>query len=148
MSRLLYSLAALVALTLGLHAADPDPVERALAVQQALATADRHLTAYATAEAVAVLEGQLANADGSRSFLDALRRGYAAELGQLEAAPNNDPVRVLQLRRKLGLLGGSGAVAETPAAPATEPAPTAVVVDALGEARVLFQQGKHAEAAA
>ena len=145
MPRPLLPLAAVIVGSFCLHAAEPDPVERALAVQHALATAERHLTANAPAEAVAVLEAQLPNADGSRAFLDALRRGYTAELTHLETVPSADPARVLQLRRKLGLLGGTGAVAD---APAVSPEPAAPAADPLGDARALFQLGKHAEAAA
>lgn len=133
-------------------ASGQDPVERSLALQQAIAAAEKHLAADRPAEAVAALEAQLPNADGRPVFLDALRRAYAAELKQLEAVPN--PERAAALARRLALLGempttpvAAVTLPEAPAvaAPMVAPAPDAGV--AVAEARTLFQQGKYAEAA-
>jgi hypothetical protein len=142
MSRSLAPVALLLALTA--VAAGQDPVERALGVQQAIATAEKHLAADRAAEAVAVLEAQLPHADGRAPFLDALRRAYAAELKQLERTPNAE--RAAALARRLALLG---AEPTTPVA-VTLPEAPAVAAPApdTGEARALFNQGKYAEAAA
>src|SRR5205814_5370933 len=93
----------------------PDAVERALAVQKAIAAARQHLAANAPAEAVAVLEPRVADADGNRTFLALLRDAYVAELKQLETNPAADPARLAQARRRLNLIGGAAA-----AAPAAE----------------------------
>lgn len=116
-----------------------DPVDRELAIQAVLAAADEHLAAGKPAEAVAALEGRLADADGHRPYLAALRKAYAAALAQ----PEVEPARAEQMRRRLELLGGSPTVpvAAVAAAPAAE-------ADPVREARGLFKQGKYAEAAA
>ncbi|MBN9517453.1 hypothetical protein J0H58_02870 [bacterium] len=132
-------------------ASGQDPVERSLALQQAIATAEKDLAADHPADAVAALEAQLPNADGRPAFLDALRRAYTAELKQLERTPNPD--RAAALTRRLALLGGGEATApvaavtlpETPVVAAPMVAPDAG--GAVAEARALFQQGKYAEAA-
>jgi hypothetical protein len=135
-----------------LQAADPGPIDRTLAVQKAMAEAKDLLTANKSAEAVGVLETQLAQADGSRAFLDLLRSAYAAEVKRLQLA-GADPKRVAEVRAKLGLLG---APAEPPAAPAAAPAPVVAAsepapkpaedgskaLDALKQAKDLFLQAR------
>lgn len=136
MPRLLLPVAVVVCTSLNLTAADP--VERELVIQAALAAADDHLAAGKPAEAVAALEARLADADGHRGYLAALRKAYTAAL----AAPDADPARAAQYKRKLDLLGGSPTVpvaAVVPASPAE--------ADPLPEARALFKAGKYAEAA-
>lgn len=144
MSRCLVALA-LVALAAPLVGGQ-DSVERSLGLQRAIAAAEKHLAADRPADAVAALEAQLPNADGRPAFLDALRRAYAAELKQLERAP--DPARAAALARRLRLLGepepAAPVVADAPPVAAPAPAPAADVA----EARELFRQGKYAEAAA
>jgi hypothetical protein len=108
------------------RAADPGPLDRSLAVQTAMAQARDLLTANKSAEAVAALEKQLPNADGSRGFLDLLRSAYAAEVKRLQLA-GADPKAVTDVRTKLTLLGGS---AEPPAAEAPPAAPAPAVVPA------------------
>ncbi len=155
------SLAVLVSLSCSLFAADPRPdsVERVLGLQQAIADAGKLLNEGKSAEAVAILEAKLANADGNRAFLDLLRRGYNAELQRLETSPNTDPATLAMARRKLELLGGPVAIAKPQAAPAEPQAargpvnpfrPTVVPVepDLLHEARELFKSGEYAQAAA
>ncbi|MFO0800396.1 MAG: hypothetical protein U0804_23250 [Gemmataceae bacterium] len=152
MSRSLAPLALVLALAAA--ATGQDPVERALGVQQAIAAAEKHLAADRAAEAVAVLEAQLPNADGRAPFLDALRRAYAAELKQLERAPNAE--RAAALARRLALLGAEATMTvaavlpDAPAAAESLPDAPAVAAPApsTGEARALFNQGKYAEAAA
>ncbi len=125
----------------------PDPVERALAVQSAMATADKHLASNAPAAAAAVLEAQLANADGNPALLDRLRRAYTTELRQLEAGQAADPNRVTLLRRKLDQLGS-----EQPSvtAPVVAPPMSPAHVDeasVVAEARALFKDHRYAAAA-
>ncbi|MBX9585019.1 MAG: hypothetical protein K2X87_32335, partial [Gemmataceae bacterium] len=137
MPRLLPPLAVVVCLSPSLTAADP--VERELAIQAALAAADEHSAANRPADAVAALEARLADADGHKAYLAALRKAYAAAL----AAPDLDPARAEQLKRKLALLGGPPTVPVS-----AEVTPPATEADPLRDARVLFKQGKYAEAAA
>jgi hypothetical protein len=137
--------------------ADPTPIDRALALQIAIADARDLLTAHKPADAIALLEKNLPHADGSRAFLDLLRSAYAAEVKRLQIA-NADPAKVADLRTKLMLIGGSAElgtvtaavvkaepVAVTPpppvAAPALDPAPSAAL-DSLRQAADLFNQGK------
>jgi hypothetical protein len=153
MSRSLLSAPAVLLLAAAAFA--QEPVERTLAVQNALAAAEKHLAADHPADAVAAHEAQLPSADGRPAFLDALRRAYAAELKHLEKNPS--PERAAALARRLALLGTEpttpvAAVALPEVAPATTAAPSAAVAPApataVAEARTLFQQGKYAEAAA
>src|SRR5438309_5781004 len=95
---------ALAVLTLHVTAADPTPVERHLALQKAMAAARQYLDVNMPTEAVAALEAELANADGSKPFLNLLRDAYLAELYRLEKADTPDPAKVERVRRKLGLL--------------------------------------------
>lgn len=137
--------------------ADPTPLDRALALQNALADARDLLTAHKSADAIALLEKNLPSADGSRAFLDLLRSAYAAEIKRLQIA-NADPAKVADLRTKLTLIGGSAelgagsaeAVKAEPvsappplpvAVPTVEPAPNAAL-DSLRQAADLFNQGK------
>ena len=143
---------ALFVVPLAVLAADPDPVEKALSLQKAMASAEQYLTANMPAEAVSVLEAEVGNADGNKAYLALLRRAYAADLRQLEAAANPDANRVAQTRRKLNLLGGPDA-APAPAAVLAPPAgimPVAAPAtdDVLRDARTLFNQGKYADAVA
>lgn len=106
-------------------AADPTPVERQLAVQAAMASARKYLDSQMPTEAVAALEKEVANADGSKAFLALLREAYLAELYLQEKTPNADPEKLAQTRRKLLLVGGlspTGA-AVPPAKPEPKPLP-------------------------
>jgi hypothetical protein len=147
---------------LGAFGADPTPVEKQLAVQTAIASARKYLESQMPTEAVAALEKEVANADGSKAFLTLLREAYVSELYQLEKAPNADPERLAQTRRKLALVGGQPPKpAEAPAPPAplpTDPGPslvapivTAPVVevgpaDSAADAVAAFKKGYFAEA--
>jgi hypothetical protein len=101
----------------------PDAVEKALALQKAMAAARQYLTANQPAEAVVVLETQLGTADGNRVYLALLRDAYVAELKRLELGGSPDPAAVAKVRRKLGLLGDPG----------PSPQEVAVVADAPTE---------------
>jgi hypothetical protein len=141
MPRLPFSLAALITLPLALVASDPKPdgVERAVAVQQAMAAAEQYLAGNMPGEAVAVLEGQLDRADGSRAFLALLRRAYAAELKQLEMTPTADPDRLARVRKMLDLIGAPKADE-----PATQ---VASAEDPAGGADAEFKKGNYERAA-
>lgn len=136
------------------RAADPGPIDRTLAVQTAMAEAKDLLTANKSAEAVAALEAQLPNADGSRAFLDLLRFAYAAEVKRLQLS-GADPKQVANVRTKLALLGGRAeppappapAVSPAPVVAASEPAPkptaeTNKALEALRQAKDLFNQAR------
>jgi tetratricopeptide (TPR) repeat protein len=154
MSRPVAALAVLLILPFAATAADPDPVEKALSLQKAMASAEQFLAANMPAEAVGVLEAELSNADGNKAYLAQLRRAYAAEVRQLELSPTADPNRLAQSRRKLTLLGGpepavaAAAVIAPPTgvAPVVLPAVAPAGDDQLRDARALFTQGKYAEA--
>lgn len=136
-------------------ATDPSRVDRALALQSAIADAKDLLTVHKSADAVAVLEKQLPFADGSRAFLDTLRSAYSAEIKRLQIA-NTDPGRVADLRTKLALLGVTVADEPKPTPePATKTVPVSAPVatpvsapppdaglDALKQAADAFNQGK------
>ena len=138
MSRPLLPLAVLITVPFAAFAQDrTDPVERAIVVQRAMAAAQDYLNANMPAEAVAVLEPQLSNADGHPGFLPLLRRAYTGEVKRLETAPKPDAARVAEVRRRLDLL--------QPPAAAPQAADGA---ELLRDARALFKQAKYAEAAA
>ena len=117
MSRSLAVGALLLSISVG-FADDPTPLEKSLAVQKAMATARQYLDVNMPAEAVAALEAEVPHADGNKTFLNLLREAYLAELHQVEKAPKPDAARVAQLRRNLGLLGGTVPTSK----PATHPA--------------------------
>ena len=140
------------------RAADTGPIDRSLAVQSAMAEAKDLLTANKSAEAVAALEKQLPNADGSRAFLDLLRSAYASEVKRLQLS-GADPKQVADVRTKLTLLGGSAepaappvaapapAVPPAPVVAASEPAPKLAAepnkaLEALKQAKDLFNQAR------
>ena len=151
MARLFLPVALIVALPL--TALADDPLERAVAVQKAIAAAEQYLAAGSSAEAVAVLEPQVSNADGSRAFLAVLRKAYAADLKAAESAATADPARVARARKMVALLGpepaGPMATLPEPAVlPVAAAAPAADGNDVLRDARALFKQGRYADAAA
>jgi hypothetical protein len=100
-------------------------LDHTLALQQAMAEARELLTANKTSAAVAVLEKQLASADGNRGYLELLRSAYAAEVKRLQLA-NADPKQIADIRTKLSLLGGSAPATAPPPPPmpAVTPAPS------------------------
>lgn len=113
-----------------LQAAEPTPIDKALAIQTAMAEAKDHLTANLAAEAIAVLEAQLPYADGNRAFLDLLRSAYVARIKKLQVTAG-DPGEMANIRTKLKLLGFTvipgepestpASVAPSVSAPATPP---------------------------
>ena len=75
------------------------------AVQRAMGAAREHLKANRSAEAIAVLEAELLNADGNASFLDLLRGAYAARLRELESR-KADAATLEAVQRRLRALTG------------------------------------------
>jgi hypothetical protein len=115
---------ALALFVLPAAAADPNPIERQLAVQKAMATARQFLELNMPTDAVAALEAEITSADGSKAFLTLLREAYLAELYRLEKAETPDAAKVEQVRRKLALLGGAVPVSKSaPVAPPVSPSP-------------------------
>lgn len=156
MSRRLSGLVGLVLLaqpTLALDAevSKPPVVERAVSLQRAMAEARDLLAANKPANAAAVLEAQLQNADGNKAFLGLLRDVYAEELKANAHSPAT-AARTALVRERLILLGESPpATVEAPARNPWRndpPAAPAVERDVAREAAVAFQQGRHADAAA
>ena len=114
---------------LPVFSADPQTplIERQLAVQNAMVSARKYLDAKMPVEAVAALEKELSNADGSKAYLNLLREAYLAELYQLENTPNANPDHLTQTRRSSRLLDGqppkdAPTVDASPALPKVPPA--------------------------
>lgn len=142
MSRCLVSLFALLLLVLPTFAQPPRPaiIERAAALQRAMADARDALATQRPAEASALLEAHLTNAEGNKAFLGLLRDVYTEELKAMgPTAP-----RAALVRERLILLGGTPPTAEATAAPMAVP----VERDFAREAAVAFQKQNWSEAAA
>lgn len=148
MSRVAPALLVLLVVPLVALSRDPDPVEKALALQKSMESAEKFLAANMPGEAVDVLEAEISNADGNRAYLTLLRRAYAAEVRFLESKPTADANRLAQMRRKLNLLGGPDPGANAVASPVGVALPVMgpAAADALGNARNQFKQGRYAEA--
>ena len=118
--------ALIVALVFVPFAIAADPVEKQLALQKAMATAQQCLQQRSPAEAVTALEGELSNADGNKTFLNLLRDAYLSELAVLMKDPAANADRLSQVRRKLDLLVGMKPAAALPAtsAPTAAPSPS------------------------
>ena len=86
--------------------ADPASVEKQIAIQKAMATARQYLQVNMPSEAVALLEAELASADGNKAFLTLLKEAYLNELSVLLKDPNANASRLAQVRRCLNLLIG------------------------------------------
>ncbi len=141
-------------------AADPTPVEKQLAVQSAMETARKYLDAQMPSEAVAALEKEVSNADGSKTYLTLLREAFLAELYRLEKVTPPDTERLAQTRRKLSLLGGEPRPIVVPATGSLPPplASTEMPTGALqpplaktendfaADAVTAFKKGNYAEA--
>lgn len=96
------------------------PVEKQLTIQAAMASARKSLDVQRPADAIAILEKELVNADGNKAFLNLLREAYLAELYQLEKNPDANAERLSQTRRRLALLGSPSPKVDSPP-PATPP---------------------------
>lgn len=105
-------------------AADPGPVEKQLAIQNAMADAQQHLKNGMPGKAVEALEGELSNADGNKAYLAMLKQAYLSEMGQLMKDPAANDTRLRQIRRNLDVMnGGKPVVTPVPAAIPTVAAP-------------------------
>ncbi|HSQ57877.1 MAG TPA: hypothetical protein VLM40_19290, partial [Gemmata sp.] len=155
-SRLLVVLA-IPFLALSATAADPNPIEKQLAVQKAMATARQFLELRMPDDAILALEAEVANADGNKAFLTLMREAYLAQLYRLENAADPDAAKVEKVRRKLALLGGAVPVSkpegkgETPAPPRPATTPDQLArpagSDRVAEAVAAFNNGDWANAA-
>jgi hypothetical protein len=143
---------------------EPTPVEKQLAVQTAMADARKYLDSQMPTEAVTALEKEIPNADGNKSFLAILREAYLAELYRLEKAPNTDPEKLAQTRRKLLLVGGQEPKPAEAPKPLPEPdlgpsivppvvgemppaaSPSATAKPGVAEAVAAFKSGNYVEA--
>lgn len=149
MLRPLGPLAGLLVVASLVTAADPSPIDKALAIQRAMAEAKAYLTANQPADAVKSLEGVLASINGDADFLVMLRQAYGDELKQQKVSRKPDGARIADLESKLAILTKNDTkppVAETPAPkPAEE-------IDLVKQATDLFnaarsQPAKFADAA-
>lgn len=139
MSRSLSSLFVLLAFAASAFAEPrPPAVERAAALQRAMADARDALDARKPAQAAAILEAQLANAEGNKAFLGLLRDVYTEELRTMGTAP-----RAAMVRERLILLGGTPSAEVLAEAPKPSAAPER---DLAREAALAFQQEKWADA--
>jgi hypothetical protein len=104
-------------LCLAVALAEPpvDPIDKALAVQAAMADARDALTAGDPATAAARLEAQLAHANVNRVYLDLLRKAYHAELAKRRADPKPDVARIDAIAKRLAILDGGPPPAAVPA---------------------------------
>ena len=157
---------AYLGLLLALTVANPlvaDPPAKDASVRRAMGAAREHLRAGAPADAVAVLEAELLNANGNGPFLALLREAYSADLRDLQAR-KADAAALDSVRRRLQALDAKGsggppspapsnaaADIHAPAPPIPEPpadamptalgpAPAAGIVTPPAEAGDPFQQ--------
>ena len=129
MSRLAVSLLLVVMLSVPIRGADrpafDDTILRNLAVQRAMNLGSGYLSSGKPIEAVAALEGQLANIDGNGKYLALLRDAYHAAIKELQLA--NQVERAHQLEARLQQLDRSSfadAPAPAPSVASATPAPT------------------------
>ena len=93
-----------------------------LGVQRAIAAAREHLRSNRAAEAIAVLEAELLNADGSPQFLTLLHDAYTAHVRELQLQ-KADAFAIESVRRRLKVLEGKAATTDAgPTAPSTSDA--------------------------
>jgi hypothetical protein len=86
-------------------------VERALAMQQAMATARILMNENRSGEAVEVLEKQLLYANGNRNYLGLLRDAYIGHLKNLQLHQGSSE-KIEQVRRQLKILDPEGKAQE------------------------------------
>ncbi len=98
-----FGLVALI--TSSAFAEPPKDVTVTLGVQRAMSTAREFLRKNQSAEAVAVLEGELVNADGSANYLKLLREAYASQLRELQFR-KADSTAIESVRSRLKSLDG------------------------------------------
>ncbi len=99
-------------------AAEPTGVEKQIAIQNAMVAAEQYLSMSNPAQAVSVLEAELAKTDGNKAFLALLKRAYLSEMASLMNDPTANANRLSQVRRNLDILiTGTPAPAVPVAAP-------------------------------
>jgi hypothetical protein len=88
-------------------AADPVPEDltKVIAVQRAIVVAKQHLAKDQAPQAIAVLEGELVNANGHAQFLKLLQDAYRRQLTVLEKT--GETSRIEAMRRKLNAIAGT-----------------------------------------
>ncbi len=102
-----------------LQAADPNPIEKSLAIQRAVAEAKTFLAARQPADAVQSLESVLDHINGDADFLALLRQAYSEELKKEKLKRIPEPKRLADLESKLAILNK----ADTPPQPEAKPNP-------------------------
>jgi hypothetical protein len=109
----------------------PKDVNALIGVQRSMKVARQHIDAGRTADAVAVLESELVNADGNAQFLELLRSAYSAHLRQLQSQ-KADAATIESFRRRLKALDGKGqpVVAPAPEVSASVLSPAPPIPDA------------------
>jgi hypothetical protein len=122
MPRLLVLLV-LVCVVTNIAASEPSPVEKQIAIQNAMATAEQYLQANNAAQAVAVLEAELSKADGNKAFLAILKRAYLSEMAALMSDPTANAKRLNQVRGNLNILMGGNPL--PPTSSSTQATPSA-----------------------
>lgn len=103
----LFALLTLVCFVPNAIADDLTPIEKQLAIQNAMARARQYLKVEMPVEAVEVLETEITKADGNMAFLVLLKQAYLSELAFRMKDPTRNAERLNQLRRNIDLLVGS-----------------------------------------
>lgn len=121
----LFALLILVFLVPPALASEPLPIEKQIAIQNAMSTAEQYLALSKPTQAVQVLEAELSKADGNKAYLAILKRAYLSEVASLMNDPAANATKLGQERRKLDLLMGGNPVDSTrnsaPALPSAAP---------------------------
>lgn len=153
MLRPLWPLVGTLVIATFVAAADPTPIDKALAIQRAMAEAKAYLTASQPADAVKSLEAVLTSINGDADFLVMLRQAYGDELKQIKVSRSPDTARIADLESKLAILTKNdpkppaveaGAV-PTPKVdvPVAVPTPKAAdEIDIVKQATELFNQAR------
>jgi hypothetical protein len=102
-------------------ASEPTPVEKQIAIQKAMATAEQYLQASNPSEAVLVLEAELSKADGNKAFLAILKRAYLSEMAALMNDPDANAKRLNLVRRNLEILVGGNPATQAQNPPSAVP---------------------------
>jgi hypothetical protein len=119
-------------------AEDLTPIEKQLALQNAMARARQYLQVEMPVEAVDVLETEISRADGNSAFLTLLRQAYASEFALRMKEPTRNADRLNQLRRNLDRLLAPNNAPELfhPPAPPPTTAPASLPQPAFPDTRM------------
>jgi hypothetical protein len=143
----------LVCIVPSISASEPSPLEKQIAIQNAMATAEQHLQGGNPAQAVAVLEAELSKVDGNKAFLAILKRAYLSEMASLMNDPNANAKRLTQVRRNLEILVGGNPTTPpsnptmavpnaAPGAADLSPRPSPVIEKPIGESNIVAEAAK------